>query len=144
MLAFAVLATACVARTPAAHAENWQYRVDLGGWLDNETGLVWGPPSQTWINASFQWSPDAAQFYRNITGNPLWRLPTLAEFQTAYSHNAWAYFSQTSDYWGAWWTSTAGTGKDKKSAWAMMSIKTGKTALHTQTSAMGIMTVYRP
>lgn len=141
----AVLVTALGAAANA-RAENWKYRADLGGWLDVETGLVWGPYSGEWTNYGYNWLaadrvgvPD----YQQRTGNSKWRLPTVAETQTAYAHHAVTYFAQTSAYAGACgWTSTAGDKQHKKEAWIMRSFYTGTTALISKESSVGFRPVY--
>lgn len=67
--------------TPVAQAQtaNFQYVSELGGYLDQNTGLVWG--EQVGIT---NWD-GAVRYASNratTTGKP-WRLPTVAECQTA-------------------------------------------------------------
>jgi hypothetical protein len=146
-MVFGTLAMLTIGIAPPVSAENWEFREDLGGWYDVESGLVWGQPSQDWSQYGYNWlaaSQVAIPQYRQMTGNSKWRLPTAEEFQTAYQHNAWAYFSQTSDYHGGWWSSTAGTGKNKKDAWMMSNIITGLIRLSSQQSGLRIIPVYRP
>jgi hypothetical protein len=81
-LAFLVLASfgfGVAERSAIAQTDNWQYVPELGGYLDWDTGLVWGEQRgiSTW---------DGAVAYtdrlRTNTGFP-WRLPTVAECQLA-------------------------------------------------------------
>jgi hypothetical protein len=144
-LAACIIALAAVVGAQEIQAENWTYRADLGGWLDNETGLVWGQSSRVW-NPSVWYSHSGAvnvgiPAYRQMTGNPKWRLPTLAESQAAYAHNAYTYLSQTGDtsVAPAWTSNTQG----KKSAWVFW-ISTGQTMQVGTGSSAAIRPVYRP
>jgi hypothetical protein len=144
LMVFGALALLTVGIAPPVSAENWEYREDLGGWLDNETGLVWAQGSANFLDSLATW--DGAMNwglnqYRQLTGISAWRMPTLAEVQTAYSHNAWAYFQQNNDYAGSYWTSTQS--KNKKEAYRIW-FDSGATSLIGKNSAIKMMPVYRP
>ncbi len=142
----AALATAVllVGAGPVA-AESWTYRADLGGWLDNETGLVWGQSSRVW-NPSAWYSYSGAVYggiptYQQMTNNAKWRLPTVAEAQTAHAHNIYSYISQTGDTSVAFaWASDK---QGKKQAWIVW-ISTGKAMLTSVNSSAAVRPVYRP
>jgi hypothetical protein len=148
---FSSIVAALVLTTKApVSAENWEFREDLGGWYDVESGLVWGEVSKAWNNSWFDWrsaNTVGVSEYRQLTGNPNWRMPSLAEWQTAMSHNAAAYFSQTTDYVGLFWTSTEVVGKNKKDlkAWRIKNIFNGTVELVAESGSYGIfILVYRP
>jgi hypothetical protein len=65
----------------SAQTGNWEYVEDLGGWLDWDTGLVWGS-----VKAAVSWNTVQSTYlpqYRAATGISDWRMPTVAELQTA-------------------------------------------------------------
>ena len=78
-----------VTLVPAAQAQaagNWEYVEELGGWLDWDTGLVWG---DYWDIREYwgysNWNSTATTFlsrHRIRTGIPNWRMATIAEMQT--------------------------------------------------------------
>ncbi len=126
--------------------EYWTYREDLGGWLDHHTGLVWGPTSTTWSGAGWSW--DAAMLfgipqYQQMTGNPNWRMPTLAEAQTAYAHNAIVYFDQTWPGTGGGFLAWTSDVDGRKRAWAF-GMGPGNTMAVSKASSLWFRPVYRP
>lgn len=125
---------------------HWTYREDLGGWLDHHTGLVWGPTSTTWSGAG--WSYDAAMLfgipqYQQMTGNPKWRMPTLAEAQAAYAHNAIVYFNETWPNTGGGFLAWTADVDGKKRAWAF-GMGPGNTMAVSKASSLWFRPVYRP
>ena len=81
-----------------AQTGNWEYSEELGGWLDWDTGLVWGEQKgiSTW---------DGAVGYvgrlSTNTGKP-WRLPAVAECQVATAHGIYGVpgiFYRASENW---------------------------------------------
>ena len=82
LIPFFVLAIASVnqsATTAHAQTGDWEYVEGLGGWLDWDTGLVWGQQKgiSTWDGTVAYMSQ-----LRDNTGLP-WRMPTVAESQVA-------------------------------------------------------------
>ncbi len=69
-------------RSAIAQTGNWEYVPELGGYLDWDTGLVWGEQKgiSTWAGANNRMAILAAN-----TGFP-WRMPTVAESQVAAAH----------------------------------------------------------
>lgn len=120
--AFALL-TAAAPSTAQAY-DGWVYREDLGGWLDENTGLVWGVSAGdayggvwTWKGANNVYLPR----YRADTGINAWRLPTPDELQDAYLKGASGVLVPAPDpVTGSYgnhrffWSSQT---KGKKSAW---------------------------
>ena len=74
-----------------AQTGNWEYVEALGGYLDWDTGLVWGEYSINVMNPAFYMGWDYVNTnylpgYRSATGIAAWRMPTVAELQTAGAH----------------------------------------------------------
>lgn len=129
---------------PVRSLESWTYRADLGGWLDNQTGLVWGPGSSdvfggvlyTWAGASNKLSD-----YRVATGRAAFRLATAEEVRTAIGHNAIAYFEQTMNApYNRYWTSEEA---GRQTAWVGR-FHVGEVQAIDKKSAVQFMGVYRP
>jgi hypothetical protein len=86
------------ASTSLAQTGNWEYVPALGGYLDWDTGLVWG--EQRGIST---WNGAVANFGRlsDSTGVP-WRMPTVAESQVATAHGIYGVpgvFYRASSCW---------------------------------------------
>lgn len=119
-LAVALVAFSAVIHL-ASHANaqtygGWVYRSDLGGWLDSNTGLVWGKSCVEATGAVCYWS--GANTYtssvRTATGNSAWRLPTAAELEDAYQKGGPSVLLTRSQQSFFWSSQTQG----KKYAWA--------------------------
>lgn len=126
---------------PPASASVYVWRADLGGWLDTSTNLVWGYSSMGISNTPVT-SPQAETFAANyattlrnsgyvneadVAGQYVWRLPNLGEYQDAFAKGLFwedgttglydqspAAGFQSPAYGWLKWTSTPGTGKNKK------------------------------
>ncbi len=82
LLIVAIVPLAFFASAVSAHAQSWVYDESEGGWKDIQTGLVWYDYG---AGAYFTEAQTlAAQLVR--VGHDDWRLPTLAEMQTAFAH----------------------------------------------------------
>jgi len=111
----------CLALTPTAQAGDWEHRPDLGGWLDKETGLVWGQlpddfytsldPANPRTGMTWSWYGVRDIFmpaYKSHTGFGDWRMPTPSEGTTAVSHGLVGTVIPADAYWigwGSFWTS---------------------------------------
>lgn len=124
-----------------ATAGNWEARPDLGGWLDKDTGLVWGEDvntfkfrtDPTWPGLTITWS-GAVNFvtiYRAATGFNDWRLPTTAEGSVAVGHGITPIlFPMQLDSVDQVWTSET---KGSQQAYTF-SLWTGRAVLHGKES----------
>jgi hypothetical protein len=120
----------------------WEYVPELGGYLDWDTGLVWGEHSRTISNSSWTW--DGAQNiylpqYRQLTGIADWRLPTVAEAQSAIAHGVDDVILIPGTATSIW---TSDTPKKKGYAY-MININTGTTFLTPKLSGFSVVPVYR-
>jgi hypothetical protein len=132
LLPCAAIALACCLSQPSQVrgqevGDNWLFSEELGGWLDLDTGLVWGETASAAIGGSWSWNGANNIFlpnYRAMTGISAWRLPTVAELQQAYRNGApysgvghpGAVLPTPQDY-GVWfWTSQT---KGSKFAYAV-------------------------
>jgi hypothetical protein len=96
LLPFAAIAIACCPGQLSqvrgqGVGDNWLFSEELGGWLDLDTGLVWGETGGASVGGSWSWNSANTVFlpmYRTMTGISAWRLPTVAELQQAYRNGA--------------------------------------------------------
>ncbi len=132
---------------PPLGTEVYEWRPELGGWLDTSRNLIWGYSPIAMINGGWcgfdgtvAWTTTYPTVLTNLgfaaegavaAQYTNWRLPTLAECQDAYAKGFFAYgpgeFNwDTSPAEGAQglgydgrisWTSTLGTKKDSKLVW---------------------------
>lgn len=106
-VAFALVTTASVV---SAHAQTWVYDESEGGWKDIQTGLVW------YDYGAGAYYPEAQTLTSQLVlfGCDDWRLPTVAEMQTAVAHgikdNVPLYGVDTASYL---WFSANTQGKKK-------------------------------
>ena len=111
MAVFGLQATSVLAQTG-----NWEdRRADLGGYLDWDTGLVWGEEKgiSSW---------DGAVAYHSrlsiSTGKP-WRMPTVAECQVAAGHGICGAIPSTSQGRSCWTSDAKTKGGAKSSHYAI-------------------------
>jgi hypothetical protein len=102
----------------SVHAQTgWEYVPELGGYLDWDTGLVWGEHSSLVVQngggRGWEFMRDNyLPSYRAMTGIPDWRMPTIAESQIAAAHGIDAVIPSAS-YANYCWTS-----ETKSKGWA--------------------------
>jgi hypothetical protein len=132
---------------PPLGTEVYEWRPELGGWLDTSTNLIWGYSPSVLNNgyaAPYDFSVNQTANYATLltsAGFPTegaiagqhtgWRFPSLAECKDAYAKGFFAYgpgkfnwdTSPAADPQGLAygggnsWTSTPGTGKDNQKIW---------------------------
>lgn len=127
-----------------AQTNNWEYSDAWGGWLDWDTGLVWGEHGINVAQTSFMWNTvdPYLENYRTLTGISQWRLPTVAESQMAVSHgiNAVVPGGRTGL---ACWTSESKSKGWAKSAHYAVFLSSGNVTLFNNSSALDVIPVYR-
>ena len=80
---FVALATS---RSAQGQTTNFVYHPELGGYLDSNTGLVWGNSCLRTFGTLTSWDYAQGTFltrYRALTGVAAWRQPTVSELQIA-------------------------------------------------------------
>lgn len=151
--ALAVLAALPLAITLApntAQAQTgWEYVEDLGGWLDWDTGLVWGEHSAVLGTGSWSFNGTNKTYlpnYRAATGISAWRLPTRAEVADAASKRLDLVImppqppnTSPNSLGYNCWTSTM---KGSKSAF-VGNIRTGGGGYYSTSSYTNVVPVYR-
>lgn len=123
--------------TTAANAGDWEHRPDLGGYLDLDTGLVWGERGVglgSWDYISNTYIPNL----RSRTGLP-WRFPTVAESQLAASHG----ITSTVTISGTCWTSDAKNKGGARTAHYAVNMFSGEANLFNNGSLIHFVPVYR-
>lgn len=124
--------------------DGWVYRADLGGWLDVNTGLVWGQRASTTLGGSWSWNGANNIFIptlRTATGNPLWRLANKGELEDAYLKDGADFFlppPPPNPYAWVWSSSTKG----KNLAFAI-NLYTGERGYYSTKSYIDAIPVYR-
>lgn len=88
---FAALVSGIGLSPSAAHAQtgDWEYVEALGGYLDWDTGLVWGEHARNVLGFGPGWDFVQNNYlpsYRTLTGISQWRMPTVSESQLAAAH----------------------------------------------------------
>ncbi len=121
-----------------AQTGDWEYSDAWGGWLDWDTGLVWGQSKgiSTW---------DGAVGYvgrlSTNTGKP-WRLPTVAEAQVATANGIFVvsgiFFRA-----GENWTSDAKTKGGARTSHYSFNFHSGAAILTNNKSLIDTIPVYR-
>jgi hypothetical protein len=141
ILAIGLVCFGPTARIAQAQAGDWEYVEELGGWLDWDTGLVWGEDvrSISWTNAQNVYLPQL----RAATGNPLWRMPTIAESQTAAAHGIYDVVVFPVGPGFPAWTSETKKVKGTQSAYAVYP-SFGNAVLYSQKTNLLFLPVYRP
>lgn len=133
----AAVTVTCALQTTAANAGNWEYRPDLGGHLDRDTGLVWGERAvglATWGDISNNYLPNL----RSRTALP-WRFPTVEESQMAVSHG----ISANIVVFGDCWTSYAKNKGEAKTSHYAVNLYSGDTNRFNNNSLIHFLPVYR-
>jgi len=145
-LATAFCGLALPVRSAMAQTGNWEYVPELGGYLDWDTGLVWGEHSIT-VSGWGSWSWDGAQdiylpSYRTLTGIQNWRMPTVAELQSAAAHGINAVINNPYPR-GSCWTSDTKSKGWSKFAHYQVSPTTGSAGLYDNRASGQFIPVYR-
>jgi len=154
---------------PAAGSFEW--RPDLGGYLDTTTNLVWGYSSMGVTNTPFIFSNAsnyptiyAAELTRGgypteagVAAQLVWRLPTLNEYQAAWNKGFFWRNAESTDgfydhspltgwqdscYGSLKWTSTLGTKKEKKRVYYFNTCD-GSSGTATRTSGLNVILVHQ-
>ncbi len=140
---FALALAVSLHATPAQAQTGWEYVPELCGYLDWDTGLVWGEHSMNvagtvrWDNVQSSYLPS----YRVLTGIPDWRMPTVSESQSAAAHgiNDLITPSRTGIYC---WTSESKSSGWAKTAHFAVNPLSGDTVLYNNGSFIGFIPVY--
>jgi len=138
ILAFVFICTGLPERLAHAQTGNWEYSEELGGWLDWDTGLVWGKQDGIagWGDSNAYMSRLAAS-----TGHP-WRMPSVAESQVAFAHGI---FGVPGIFYRAagTWTSDAKNKGGARTAHYEFDFYTGTARLIGNNSLIDCIPVYR-
>jgi hypothetical protein len=141
---FALLLTFADARSVHAQTANWEYHPELGGYLDRNTGLVWGDHGFNVAHTLFMFKTVAPYLtnYRTLTGISQWRLPTVAESQTAVAHGINAVVPGGITGVPCWTSESKSKGWEKDAHYAVY-LTSGVVTLYNNASNIDVIPVYR-
>jgi hypothetical protein len=146
-----ILAAGLVAFNPLPQTvqaqTGWEYVPELGGYLDWDTGLVWGEHSFRVTSSSWNWDGVNNKYlpnYRAATGIAAWRMPTVVEAQVAAAHGIAAAMTLPSNVsFSPCWTSESKSKGWAKSAHYAVTPAGGGTDLYNNRSGISFIPVYR-